>query len=108
MSLASVPEDDAGDAISSAYLTNAVSPTTKLWADAVGPYEVDLTVTNAIGVTSAPARCLIDAVPSERVHVELTWNTASADMDLHLAQEEVNVARFHMVVDRYMEGAAKS
>ncbi len=86
-SLASVPVDDAGDAISSAYLTNAVSPTTKLWADAVGPYEVDLTVTNSIGVTSAPARCLIDAIPSERVHVELTWNTASADMDLHLAQE---------------------
>jgi len=27
---------------------------------------------------------------------------------LHLAQEEVNVARFHMVVDRYMEGAATS
>ena len=27
---------------------------------------------------------------------------------LHLAQEEVNVARFHMVVDRYMEGKAKS
>lgn len=27
---------------------------------------------------------------------------------LHLAQEEVNVARFHMVVDRYLEGGAKS
>ena len=92
-SLVGVPEDDAGDAISSAYLTNAVSPTTKLWADAVGPYEVDLTVTNAIGVTSAPARCLIDAIPSERVHVELTWNTASADMDLHLAQEGRVVSR---------------
>lgn len=83
--LASVPTDNAGEPISSGYLTNAVDRTTRLWADAVGPYEVDLVVTNAIGVASAPARCLIDAIPSERVHVELTWNTGSADLDLHLA-----------------------
>jgi hypothetical protein len=52
--------------------------------DIAGTYRVALKVTNAIGIQSAPAICSVDAIPREELHVELTWNTAGADLDLHL------------------------
>lgn len=68
-------------------LTNAVSPTTRLFTDVAGPYEVQLQVTNAVGTVSAPARCLVDAIPADDLHVELSWDGPAADLDLHLARE---------------------
>ncbi|MCB9680220.1 MAG: choice-of-anchor D domain-containing protein [Alphaproteobacteria bacterium] len=85
-SLVAVPTDSTGAPVSSGYLTNDVSESTALWADAVGTYEVELSVTNSIGVRSAPTRCLVDAIPDEELLIELTWSTSNADLDLHLAQ----------------------
>lgn len=55
-----------------------------LETDLAGVYAVQLRVTNAIGLSSAPATWSCDAIPLERLHVELIWSTGSADIDLHL------------------------
>lgn len=84
--LTSLPTDGGGDPISSGYITNDIGPVTQLWADAVGDYTVELVVENTAGIRSAPAVCEVQAIPDERLVVELTWNTPNADLDLHLAQ----------------------
>jgi hypothetical protein len=58
--------------------------TTSLFTDVAGTYDVELAVTNTSGVRSAPARCTIDAIPADELHIELTWDGASSDLDLHL------------------------
>ena len=66
-----------------------VDPTADLTAlavDMAGDWEVDLTVTNDLGVRSAPARCEFEAVPQAAVHVELIWDKDDADLDLHLVK----------------------
>ncbi|MCB9675100.1 MAG: choice-of-anchor D domain-containing protein [Alphaproteobacteria bacterium] len=72
-------------------LTNLVSDTTRLFTDVAGPYEVQLVVTNAVGTVSAPDRCTIDAIPADELHVELTWDTPAADLDLHLARNGADI-----------------
>jgi hypothetical protein len=57
-----------------------------LYADVAGVYEVELVVTNQLGTSSEPAVCVFSAEPEDDIHVELSWNTALADMDLHLTQ----------------------
>lgn len=52
---------------------------------AAGVWEVSLVVTSDVGVPSVPAKCVIDAVPVDAIHVELTWSGPTGDMDLHLA-----------------------
>lgn len=71
---------------SSAELTEFQLANTVLFTDIGGEYEVQLQVTNTLGVKSAPERCIIDAVPADDIHVELTWNTTGVDLDLHLLQ----------------------
>lgn len=71
---------------SQAELSSYAGDTTRFFADSAGDYEVQLMVTNTLDVTSAPARCSVEAVPEEDLHVELTWDTSKADMDLHLAE----------------------
>lgn len=51
-----------------------------------GEWEVSLTVTNSVGVVSAPAECEFTALPEDSIHVELTWDSGSSDLDLHLMQ----------------------
>jgi hypothetical protein len=63
-------------------------PAAQLYADIAGDYDVQLVVTNEIGVPSAPAKCIVAAVPKDALHVELTWDGATADLDLHIAQED--------------------
>ena len=84
-SLARVPTNGAGQPISSAFLSSLAGPTTVLAVDAVGTYEVQLRVTNTQDTVSAPASCVIQAIPDEELVVELTWDTPNADVDLHLA-----------------------
>jgi hypothetical protein len=58
-----------------------------------GHYEVLLTVTNQAGLTSldAPeARATFDAIPSERLHVQLVWDDATNDQDLHITNASVS------------------
>lgn len=69
---------------SQAVLEGTTLDTAYFVTDIAGAYAVQLAVTNSIGVASAPTTCVFTAVPEEEIHVELTWSTASADMDLHL------------------------
>jgi hypothetical protein len=85
-SVAALPTDPRGVPTSSGYLTSLSGPTTSMFVDAVGTYDVDLVVTNALGIASAPARCRLDAIPDDDLVVELTWDTEQADLDLHLAE----------------------
>jgi hypothetical protein len=73
---------------SQAELTNLVTPFSSLFCDVAGTYEVQLTVTNSLGIPSAPALCSFEAIPEDELHIELTWDTDSADLDLHLLQED--------------------
>jgi hypothetical protein len=65
----------------------ADQPVGSLHVDAAGTWEVQLVVTNEIGMPSAPAKCVIDAVPVDQIHVELSWGGPTSDMDLHLADD---------------------
>jgi hypothetical protein len=56
-----------------------------LHVDLAGDWTVELQVANTDGTLSAPASCLISAIPEEDVRVELTWDGATSDLDLHLA-----------------------
>jgi hypothetical protein len=55
-----------------------------LQTDLAGTYDVTLQVETAQGLRSAPARHRITAIPEEQIHIELTWDTGAADLDLHL------------------------
>lgn len=69
---------------SSASLSSSSSPEPRFFADLAGTYELDLQVTNSIGVIdSTPDTVVIEAVPSSSFYVQLTWDTAM-DLDLHL------------------------
>ena len=54
--------------------------------DIAGSYQVKMFVMNAIGLISEPAYCVMDAIPSDKIHVELIWNTGNSDLDLHLVR----------------------
>lgn len=60
---------------------------TSLFADLAGDYEVQLTVTNSVGIESEPAVCQFKGKPDSSLHVELVWNTGDSDVDLHLIQD---------------------
>ncbi len=69
---------------SQATMSSTESATAYLASDIAGDYAVQLAVQNAIGVSSAPVTCSFEAIPEEDIHIELTWSTAAADLDLHL------------------------
>ncbi len=55
--------------------------------DVVGTYVVSLTVTDNTGaVSSNDARVTLNAIPTEGLHVQLTWDVPSDDIDLHVAR----------------------
>ncbi|MFY1827504.1 hypothetical protein ACN47A_16405 [Myxococcus fulvus] len=50
-----------------------------------GEYEVALTVTDAAGARSLqPTRARVVAVPAQQLWVDVTWNNAETDLDLHV------------------------
>ncbi len=65
--------------------TSTANPS--FWADLSGIYEVQLTVTDALGLESEPAVVIIEALPTNAVRLELTWDHPDADLDLHLLRE---------------------
>jgi hypothetical protein len=69
---------------SGASLTTSVPDSTSMFLDIAGHYEVQLRVANEIGLSSAPEKYEVDAIPSDRVHVELLWDTPNTDLDLHM------------------------
>ncbi len=68
------------------FLPDVEVSTVDLPIDVGGEYEVELVVTNAIDTPSIGARCVINAVPDDKIRVELSWDSPSADMDLHLLE----------------------
>lgn len=53
--------------------------------DVVGTYVVSLVAIDSQGSRSTnDARVTLNAMPGEAIHVQLTWDHATADMDLHL------------------------
>jgi hypothetical protein len=74
---------------SQASFTSPVGPLVQLFADTAGTYEVGLTVTNGLTIPSAMATCVFQAIPADALHIELTWDAPSSDLDLHLRQNGV-------------------
>lgn len=70
--------------------TTIVAPTaasTSMRLDAMvpGSYEVALTVTDAAGASScSPTRGTVVAAPAQKLLVELFWDNAATDLDLHV------------------------
>ncbi len=63
------------------------------WIPLAGHYVVRLTVWNTSGIQSfdtPQARVEFDAVPAAAVVVELTWNNATNDQDLHLVNVDLD------------------
>jgi hypothetical protein len=71
--------------------TDPAGASTGLWLPLAGTWVVELTVTNTLGVRSAPAKHTIDVTPGDDLWIELTWDTNDSDLDLHLAQEGVEL-----------------
>jgi hypothetical protein len=71
--------------------TDPAGVSTGLWLPQAGQWVVELTVTNTIGVESAPAKHTIDVTPGDALWIELTWDTNDSDLDLHLAQAGVEL-----------------
>jgi hypothetical protein len=82
-------EVPAGSAVEK--LVNATLSIAEMTTDIAGEYTVGLVVTNSDGVSSAKRLCRMDAIPEEELHVELSWNTTRADLDLHLLLEEADL-----------------
>lgn len=73
---------------SAAALSHPTLSAPTLHLDTAGSYTVSLQVTNTLGVPSAAAVHTVEAVPDQDVYVSLSWDTADADLDLHLLQGE--------------------
>jgi hypothetical protein len=63
---------------------------TRRGMDVAGTYVVGLTVTDDNGTRSAEATLTLQAVPGSGLHVQLTWDHPTADMDLHLLRTSNN------------------
>ena len=69
---------------STTVLERANTSQPSFWVDLTGRYEVELIVTDALGLESAPAVCTVEALPTNAIRIELVWDHPDADLDLHL------------------------
>jgi uncharacterized protein YfaP (DUF2135 family) len=58
--------------------------------DVAGTFTVGLIVTDDLGARSTQCTIALNAVPRSGLHVQLTWDTSSNDIDLHLARNGTN------------------
>ena len=68
-------------------LARAGSPLPVLRPDLAGRYELDLVVTDALGLESEPDRLVVEAFPDEAIRIELIWDHPDSDLDLHLIRD---------------------
>ena len=69
---------------SNAEIVEPTSATTPFDVDVAGLYTVQLTVTDELGITSAPAQHTVTARPVEELYIALTWDKGNSDLDLHV------------------------
>jgi hypothetical protein len=84
----SIVSQPSGSAVAPA---DPAGVSTGVWLPQAGTWVVQLTVTNTIGVKSAPAKHTIEVTPGDDLWIELTWDTNDSDLDLHLAQDGVDL-----------------
>lgn len=69
---------------SSAVLPTGDADRSGFVADQAGLYIARLVVTNSAGVESAPCDAQVEAIPGQALWIEMFWDQAGDDMDLHL------------------------
>lgn len=72
---------------STTVLERASTAMPSFWADLTGTYELQLVVTDSLGLESAPELVVVEALPTNAIRIELTWDHPDSDVDLHLLQE---------------------
>ncbi len=68
---------------STTALERARTERPSFWADLTGTYEVELVVIDSLGLESKPEKVLIEALPTNAIRIELTWDHPDSDLDLH-------------------------
>jgi hypothetical protein len=58
--------------------------------DVAGTFVVGLVVTDDLGAQSTQCTVALNAVPRSGLHVQMTWDVGSNDIDLHLARNGTN------------------
>ena len=71
---------------STTVLERANTAQPSFWADLTGLYELELVVIDGLGLQSAPSRVVVEALPTNAVRIELTWDHPDSDLDLHLVR----------------------
>jgi hypothetical protein len=72
---------------STTRLERASTSQPSFWVDLTGRYEIQLVVTDALGLESEPATAIVEALPTNAIRIELTWDHPDSDLDLHLIRE---------------------
>ncbi len=72
---------------STTELERARTPQPSFWADLTGTYELELVVTDALGLESEPAKVVVEALPTNAIRIELSWDHPDSDLDLHLVRQ---------------------
>ncbi len=73
---------------STAVLTAPSAAQTELTVDIAGTYQVCLEVTDSDDIRSCNDACVrVDVIPTDALHVQLVWDHARGDLDLHLLNE---------------------
>lgn len=79
---------------SNTTIAMADQPSTEMTLDpqVPGSYEVQLDVTDSIGAKSCmPARATIVAAPAQKLLVEMFWDNAGTDVDLHVLRNSMSL-----------------
>jgi len=72
---------------STAQLERANTAQPSFWVDITGSYELELNVIDALGLPSqTPCLVEVEALPTNAIRIELTWDHPDSDLDLHLIQ----------------------
>lgn len=72
---------------STAELERSRSVEPSFWADLTGQYELELVVIDALGLESEVDRVVVEALPTNAIRIELTWDHPDSDVDLHLIRQ---------------------
>lgn len=72
---------------STTVLERARTSQPSFWVDVTGRYEIELVVIDALGLESEPAVAVVEALPTNAIRIELTWDHPDSDVDLHLMRD---------------------